>query len=104
MEAGFGAREYVIVAVSLVASILTLFSMAKIWNGVFWGTPEVPTPAMASGTGRLRAPWLMTGSTIALVGVTVAIALFAGPIYDLCHRAADGLLHPAAYVDAVLGR
>lgn len=104
VQAGFGAREYAIVAVSLVGSILTLFSMAKIWNGVFWGTPERPTIAMADGAARLRAPRLMTGSTIALVGVTLAIALFAGPIYDLCHRAADSLLHPAAYVQAVLGR
>ncbi|HEY6531048.1 MAG TPA: Na+/H+ antiporter subunit D [Acidimicrobiales bacterium] len=104
VEAGFGAQEYAIVAVSLVGSLLTLFSMAKIWNGVFWGVAERPTRAVSDGAARLRAPILMTGSTIVLVGVTVAIAVFAGPIYDLCHRAADSLLHPAAYVDAVLGR
>jgi multicomponent Na+:H+ antiporter subunit D len=102
VEAGFGSGEYVIIAVSLVGSLLTLFSMAKIWNGVFWGVPEVPTPAMA-GTARLKVPVLMTTATVALVGVTLAIALFAGPIYDLCHRAAESLLDPTGYIQVVLG-
>ena len=90
---------------SLVVSVLTLFSMAKIWNGVFWGVTEHPTagsPRVARR--RLPVPVVMTSATIALVGVTLGIALFAGPIYELCHRAAEGLLHPTAYVDAVLGR
>jgi multicomponent Na+:H+ antiporter subunit D len=102
VEAGFGSGDYVIIAVSLVGSILTLYSMAKIWNGAFWGTPERPTPAMASGTVRLRTPVLMTTATVALVGVTLAIAVFAGPIYDLSHRAAEGLIDPSDYVRAVL--
>ena len=42
-------------------------------------------------------------ATVALVGVTLAIALFAGPIYDLSHRAAEGLMDPSGYVQAVLG-
>ena len=42
-------------------------------------------------------------ATIGLVGLTVAIALAAGPIYALCERAAADLLDPAAYVTAVHG-
>ncbi len=104
VEAGFSAQEWVIVGVSLVVSLLTLFSMAKIWNGVFWGAPEDASPRLAAGQAplRLHAPRLMSAATIALVGVTLAIALFAGPIYDLSARAAEGLLHPEAYVHAVL--
>jgi multicomponent Na+:H+ antiporter subunit D len=102
VEAGFGSGDYVIIAVSLVGSVLTLFSMAKIWNGVFLGTADVPTPAMKS-PHRLQVPALMTTATVALVAVTLAIALFAGPIYDLCHRASESLLDPEAYIRAVLG-
>ena len=41
IEAGFadGARTP-IVAVSLVVSLLTLFSMIRIWIGAFWSPPE----------------------------------------------------------------
>jgi multicomponent Na+:H+ antiporter subunit D len=127
VEAGLDAGEWAIVAVSLVGSLLTLFSMAKIWNGVFWGRADAPTPVLlaaraadaglgsstlggsATGHGdppprtKLAVPWLMTGSTAALVGLTVAIALFAGPLYELSERAASDLLDPSGYVQAVLG-
>lgn len=104
VEAGFSADAFVIVGVSLVVSLLTLFSMAKIWNGVFWGTSEAPmTPAVESGV-VVRTPALMTGATVFLVAVTLAVAVLAGPIYDLSQRAAEGLLDPTAYIEAVSGR
>jgi multicomponent Na+:H+ antiporter subunit D len=122
VEAGFGSEQYVIVAVSLVGSLLTLFSMAKIWNGVFWGKVEGPAvvsaPAPATATHgsvatatatatavpvRAHTPVLMTAATVVLVGVTVAIAVFAGPIYELAHRAGEQLMDPSDYIRAVLG-
>jgi multicomponent Na+:H+ antiporter subunit D len=106
LEAGFGAEQYAIVGVSIVVSLFTLFSMVKIWNGVFWGTAEDPAIRLAlSAPGeRLRTPALMTVATVALVALTLAIALFAGPLYDLSERAATTLLDPAPYLQAVLGR
>ena len=106
LEAGFSAEQYLVVGVSIVVSLFTLFSMVKIWNGVFWGTAEDPAVrlALAGPEGRLRTPPLMTGATAALVGVTLAIALFAGPLWELSERAAATLLEPGAYVTAVLGR
>jgi multicomponent Na+:H+ antiporter subunit D len=90
-------------AASLVVSILTLLSMLKIWNGVFWGEPDEPPPnADVLTRTRLRAPALMTSGTAMLVAVTVAVAVFAGPLFSLCERAADGLLSPASYQQVVL--
>ena len=121
VEAGFGSHAYVIVGVSLLGSLLTLFSMTKIWNGVFWGKVEGPSitapaavPAGGGGvavaveaeaetTTRVRTPPIMTAATIVLVGVTVAIAVFAGPIYELAHRAGEQLMDPSDYIRAVLG-
>ncbi len=37
---GLEKGAYVLVAASLVASILTLFSMLKIWNSAFWNSPD----------------------------------------------------------------
>ncbi len=102
IDAGFAAGTNTIVAVSLVVSLLTLFSMTKIWNGVFWGTPEQPTERLVADGGRLRSPVLMQAATVALVALGVAVAVFAGPIYELCERAATDLLDPSPYVQAVL--
>jgi len=102
VEAGFDGGDYVIVAVSLVVSLLTLYSMAKIWNGAFWGPPEHPRP-VSDGATTLKVPALMTTGTALLVAVTLAIAVFAGPIYDLAQRAATELLDPSSYVQTVLG-
>jgi multicomponent Na+:H+ antiporter subunit D len=104
LEAGVGSHTYLIVGVGLAVSLFTLFSMTKIWNGVFWGTAEDPTIrlAMADPERRLAIPHLMTGATVALVLLTLAIALFGGPLYDLSERAAQGLVDPSAYIAAVL--
>ncbi len=45
----------------------------------------------------------MTAPTVALVAVGLAIALFAGPIYGLCSRAAAQMTAPGGYSSVVLG-
>ncbi|CAN5526258.1 Na+/H+ antiporter subunit D [soil metagenome] len=102
VEAGVGTTQYVVVAVSLLVSALTLFSMTKIWGGVFWGEVEGSTDPRPT-VGRLGAPPVMVGATAALVLVSLVIAAAAGPLYELSERAAAELLDPAAYIGAVLG-
>lgn len=105
VQAGFDVDRFVVVGVSLVVSLLTLFSMAKIWSGVFWGVPDEQPPLLAAhGDGRLAAPALMVLPTGALVVLSLAIAGLAGPVYDLCRDAAGALAEPAPYIQAVLGR
>jgi multicomponent Na+:H+ antiporter subunit D len=94
IQEGLALGRGVIVAVSLAASLLTLFSMTKIWGGVFWGEA---TKAEAT------APRSMVGATIAVVAASIAIALFAGPLVELTQRAAGDLIDPAIYADLVLG-
>jgi multicomponent Na+:H+ antiporter subunit D len=103
VEAGLALDQYAIVAVSLAASVLTLFSMLKIWGGVFWGEPdEAPPRSLGGPTERLRSPRLMVASTTAVVGLSIAVALAAGPIFDLSERAASAVVDRSAYVGAVL--
>ncbi|HEX5946344.1 MAG TPA: Na+/H+ antiporter subunit D [Acidimicrobiales bacterium] len=102
VDAGVTAHEYLIVAVSLAVSLLTLFSMTKIWANAFWGGVDAgrPIPPAATLGGRS----LMVGSTAALVALSLAIAVSAGPLYDLSERTAHDLIEPSAYIDTVLGR
>jgi multicomponent Na+:H+ antiporter subunit D len=83
VQAGFDAGRWVIVGVSLFASVLTLFSMTKIWSGAFWGTP----------TSNLeRAPARsMVAATAGLVALSVLIGLAGQPLLEIATRAAgDG--------------
>jgi multicomponent Na+:H+ antiporter subunit D len=106
VDSGFGSGEYVVVGVSLLASLLTVFSIAKIWSGVFWSPaeprPDEPSPR-GRPAGRLGGPVLMIVSTAALVVVSLAIMVAAGALFDLSERAAHDLLHTSNYVRAVLG-
>lgn len=103
VSAGIESRAWVVVAVSLLVSLMTLFSMTKIWGNAFWGDPELLYERGDRST-RWGGPPLMVGATAALVALSVAVALFAGPLYELMQRAATDLLDPSVYVGAVLGR
>jgi multicomponent Na+:H+ antiporter subunit D len=103
VQAGIDARAWAVVAVSILVSVCTLFSMTKIWGGAFWGEPEVhaepadPTIARWGGT----AP--MLGATAALVVLSLGVAVWGGPLYELVERAAADALDPSRYVEVVLG-
>lgn len=95
VEAGFGVESWLVVGVSLFASVLTLFSMTKIWGGVFWGKPSGGRPRqLARG---------MIGAAGALVLAGVAIAVLAEPLLQYAERAAVDLIDPNTYRSLVLG-
>ena len=97
VQAGFGIREWAVVAVSLLVSLLTLFSMLKIWNGAFWGADD-GAPVAA---GR-KPKWTMVVATSALVALSLAISFCGKPVYDWSEEASRTLLDPDEYVQAVL--
>jgi multicomponent Na+:H+ antiporter subunit D len=104
VDAGVAGRSYALVTISVLVSLLTLFSMMKIWSGVFWNPKEGEPEAAPHPPGRWGGPPLMVAPTAALVVLAVAIGVLGGPIYDLCSRAAEDLLDTAAYRELVLGR
>ncbi len=95
--AGVESREYAIVAVTLGVGLLTLFSMSKVWAQVFWEPP--PGGAQPSGAYS-RA--LLLGPVVVFAAATVALGLLAEPAFSLALRAADQLLAPNDYIEAVL--
>lgn len=104
ISAGLRAEEYLMVGAALVGSLLTIFSMSKIWAGVFWGTADDPTPAMAAADAeerRLPVDRVTTAATAVLVAATLVVPVFGGAVYDLAERAAGQLLDSADYVEAV---
>ena len=100
---GIESDEWAIVAVSLLVSLLTMYVMVRIWNGVFWGEPEDPAVAEWIASPDSRVPRLMSGATVAVVTLSVALMVFAGPLYDYAKRTAGDLLAPEGYVESVIG-
>lgn len=102
---GLETEHYITVAAALLVSILTLFSMTKIWAEAFWkAQPErvglAPPLAVTLPKGTF---WLMALPTGFMGLTTVVIGLFPEPLYALCMEAAGQLLQPGAYIAAVLG-
>ena len=94
------SREWEILAVAVLVSLLTLFSVFKVWIAVFWSPPDLGLAAEAPA--RRPAPMLMLAPTAVLAALTLLIGVAAGPLYEYSDRAAADLLDPAAYREAVL--
>lgn len=97
VRAGLEAESFAIVAMALGVSLLTLYSMTKIWNEAFWKPALAGPPPPASNGGYVPATALMTA-------VVLAMSVAAGPLFDLSERAAAQLLDVKGYAAAVLGK
>jgi multicomponent Na+:H+ antiporter subunit D len=96
VRAGLEQGQWVIVVVSLAVSLLTLFSMVKIWNEAFW------KPGQISNV-KFQMSKKMVAPIIVMAAVSVAMGLGAESVFGVLMRAAEQMLNPAIYVAAVLG-
>jgi multicomponent Na+:H+ antiporter subunit D len=92
----FGAGAHGVGAVVLVVGLLTLLSMARLWDEAFW--KPAPKPAVAPRP----APTLLL-PVVLLSALVVGVTVGADPLYRLTDRAAGQLLDPGGYIHAVLG-
>lgn len=96
IQEGLTQGEWVLVGLSLVASILTLMSMLKIWLGAFWrGEPAAPL------NYDVRAK-RMTAVGLAMVAVSLVIGLGAEFFVKTAKHAATETLDRTGYVHTVL--
>jgi multicomponent Na+:H+ antiporter subunit D len=101
IRAGLLSETYLAVAAALVVSLLTLFSMTKIWAEAFWKAPPAPNLTPVEITPAARAA--LYGPIVALAALCVVLGVFAEPFFALAMKAAGELLNPRAYIEAVLG-
>ncbi|MGF1618777.1 MAG: proton-conducting transporter membrane subunit [Acidimicrobiia bacterium] len=102
VQAGLDAGAFVTVGVSLAVSLLTLFSMTKIWAGVFWGKAALVDETDDSPKSTRQLSKLMVGSTATLVLVSLAFVVGGGAIYEIGLRAGEIAADPSVYIEAVL--
>ena len=92
-------------AVALLVGLLTLYSMTKIWAEVFWkAAPDTESGAVTEGSAAANTAglgWMYT-AIAGLAACTLFIGLNGEPIYALAETAAQQLLNPDRYIEAVL--
>ncbi len=106
IRSGLEAGEWWLVAIALGVSMLTLFSMIKIWNEGFWKQHPQSDYDFATSTyhhlGRLDKSMIIT--PIVLLGlVTAVFGLWFEPFFTMADHAAQELLDPANYIESVRG-
>ena len=106
VRASLDVTGYLMAATALGVGLLTLFSMAKIWAAAFWGAqPQGATP-VGEATRLQLTPFrkIALYLPMILLGLlTLTIGLMSQPFFELATRAAEQLLNPATYIQAVLG-
>ncbi|MCZ2822252.1 monovalent cation/H+ antiporter subunit D family protein [Modestobacter sp. VKM Ac-2977] len=121
-SAAAAAGHHLAVALIVGVSLLTLLSMVKLWNGVFWEPPDEqpgadgdaePGEASAAADGGAspvasalgsRVRPLVLAPPLFLAASAVVLGLWAEPLLSLSTVAGADLADPAAYVAAVTGR
>ncbi len=102
IKAGLDTGDYWVVAVALFVSMLTLYSMIKIWTYVFMR--ERPASLQDEQPALDRSErWQRWGPAVLVGSLTVVMGLFAGPFFALATEAAGQLMTPATYIAVVLG-
>ena len=117
--ASLEAGQVAVAVVMILVSLITLLSMLKIWSGVFWGKAPPPdaelqedaratgSPASAQAATitktKPRIGVLLAAPAVVLAAVTVGLGFGAELLLSVSQTAADGLLDPSAYVQAVIG-
>jgi multicomponent Na+:H+ antiporter subunit D len=105
VKAGLEIKQYAIVITALAVGLLTLFSMTKIWTEAFWKEKSETSQRESAPAAEPLPPgvsFLYHLPIVTLALLTLAIGLFAEPIFALAQQAAEQLLNPAEYIEAVL--
>lgn len=94
---GLRQKAYFFVAISIIASILTLVSMLKIWHTAFWSSPKDVIVDMKDK--RWKRMTMVVGL---MTAVSLSIGLGAEFFMRVAQRAAEMALDQKAYIEAVL--
>ncbi len=105
IKASLQTEGYWLAGTALLVGLLTVFSMSKIWNEVFWkkADNEINEQNEIEQQEITKQVKYLYCIPIAILTVlSLIIGFIAEPFYQLAVEAADQLLEPDAYIRAVL--
>lgn len=107
------ALAWVLIGCGALVSLLTLYALARAWNMTFWRDADevadyssplrvLSTVGISTEVKTERSiPRIMTGATVGMVAMSVALSVFAGPLYDISSRAGQNIDGPEYYITTV---
>lgn len=99
VRAGLEVEQYLVVGISLFVSVWTTYSMLKLWSEAFLkDSPQTDRPAQ----GLWQVGLVLLLPIIILSLLTVLMGILAEPVVALTQRAANQLMNPSDYIQAVL--
>jgi len=102
LRAAFSSSHYIIAILSLIVSLLTLYSMTKIWIQVFWKNPSDAEELPNISLWNFKF-FFSFFPIIVLAFITIAIGLFPQVFFKIIYQTSEQLLHPEWYIHSVLG-
>jgi multicomponent Na+:H+ antiporter subunit D len=103
IKAGLIEGQFLITFTALMVSFLTLFSMVKIWNEVFWKPAPMDAGSQVLATALPKIGWVRLVPLTVLAGLSLLMGLGVEPLVVFSNQAAEQLLNQKAYIQAVLG-
>lgn len=98
VQATIGEGRFGLTAAVLIAGLLMLLAVARLWSEAIWDAHPAGPTAIAA-----RLPLAMAAPIVVLAVGIVGLGIAAGPMIALATRIAADLLAPMGYVAAVLG-
>ena len=96
IQASLESEAYFIAFVLIVGALITIFSITRIWQAVFWTPAEDEGPLQKRlSLKRLYLP------VVTLAILTLTISFWPSPFYKLAGYTAEQLLQPEQYGSAV---
>ncbi len=99
-RAGLGQQAYLVIGIAIFMSFLTLYSMIKIWNQVFWKAAPTEVGDAQIDPPQWNLQWI---PVLVLTLFILALGLVPEPIFQIARDAAHQLLAPSEYVGVVFG-
>lgn len=102
LKAALISSHYFIATIALFVSLLTLYSMTKIWLQVFWKSSPALELQPDFSFNKFQLIFYFF-PVILLAAITISISIFPQTFFQFILQTTEQLFHPETYIAAVLG-